>query len=161
MAPEAPAELYRVGRFAVGLCIAAATAPVTVQAHGSGDRSVGPLEIPGAQYSPVAFADIAGWNTDNHLDAFRAFRASCRAVAVRRVSAVSHKALGASLREPCRVAKSMNISDNAKARAFFEDHFRAVRISRLGETAGFVTGYYEPIIDGSRARTDKKTKEKK
>ncbi|MCP2000234.1 murein transglycosylase A [Nitrobacter winogradskyi] len=154
MAPEAPTELYRVRRFAVGLCIAAATAPVTVQAQGSGHRSLGPLEIPGAQYSPVAFAEIAGWNTDNHLDAFKAFRASCRAVTARRVSAVSHKALGVSLRDPCRVAKSMNIPDNAKARAFFEDRFRAVRISRLGETDGFVTGYYEPIIDGSRIRTD-------
>ena len=29
-----------------------------------------------------------------------------------------------------------------------------MRISRLGEDEGFVTGYYEPIIDGSRTQTD-------
>ena len=29
-----------------------------------------------------------------------------------------------------------------------------MRISRLGEGEGFVTGYYEPIIDGSRTQTD-------
>ena len=29
-----------------------------------------------------------------------------------------------------------------------------LQISRLGEDEGFVTGYYEPIIDGSRTRTD-------
>ena len=29
-----------------------------------------------------------------------------------------------------------------------------MRISRLGEAEGFVTGYYEPIIDGSRTQTD-------
>ena len=29
-----------------------------------------------------------------------------------------------------------------------------MRISRLGEGDGFVTGYYEPIIDGSRTQTD-------
>ena len=29
-----------------------------------------------------------------------------------------------------------------------------MQISRLGEDAGFVTGYYEPVIDGSRTRTD-------
>ena len=29
-----------------------------------------------------------------------------------------------------------------------------MRISRLGEDAGFVTGYYEPVIDGSRTQTD-------
>ena len=29
-----------------------------------------------------------------------------------------------------------------------------LQISRLGEDAGFVTGYYEPILDGSRTQTD-------
>ncbi len=32
------------------------------------------------------------------------------------------------------------------------EHFRPLRISRLGEDDGFVTGYYEPIIDGSRTQ---------
>ncbi len=136
------------------MCITAAIAPVAVQAHESRHRSAEPLEIAGGQYSPVAWADIAGWNNDNHLDAFKAFRAGCRAVIARPIPAVSQKALGASLREPCRAAKTVNVSDDAEARAFFERRFRAVRISRLGETDGFVTGYYEPIIDGSRTRTD-------
>ena len=29
-----------------------------------------------------------------------------------------------------------------------------MQISRLGEDEGFVTGYYEPVIDGSRTQTD-------
>ncbi len=56
------------------------------------------------------------------------------------------------MRETCRAAKAANISDGAKA--FFEEHFLPLRISRLGEEAGFVTGYYEPVIDGSRTQTD-------
>ena len=36
------------------------------------------------------------------------------------------------------------------ARAFFEENFRPVRIARLGEAQGFLTGYYEPIVQGSR-----------
>ena len=43
-------------------------------------------------------------------------------------------------------------TDGAKARTFFEEHFLPLRISRLGEDDGFVTGYYEPVIDGSRTR---------
>ena len=39
-------------------------------------------------------------------------------------------------------------------RRFFEEHFLPLRISRLGEDEGFVTGYYEPVIDGSRTQTD-------
>ena len=38
----------------------------------------------------------------------------------------------------------------AKARAFFEKNFRPVRIARLGETTGLLTGYFEPVVDGSR-----------
>ena len=31
--------------------------------------------------------------------------------------------------------------------------FGPLRIVKLGDTAGFLTGYYEPIVDGSRVRT--------
>jgi membrane-bound lytic murein transglycosylase A len=58
------------------------------------------------------------------------------------------------LRDPCRAAKALDISDGARARAFFEAHFLPLRISRLGEGEGFVTGYYEPIVEGSRTQTD-------
>ena len=33
---------------------------------------------------------------------------------------------------------------------FFEDNFRPLRISKLGDSDGFLTGYYEPIVEGSR-----------
>ena len=33
---------------------------------------------------------------------------------------------------------------------FFEHNFRPLRITKLGDSAGFLTGYYEPIVDGSR-----------
>ena len=64
------------------------------------------------------------------------------------------KALGSSLRDPCRAARAADISDGARAKAFFEEHFLPLRISRLGEDQGFVTGYYEPVLDGSRTKTD-------
>ncbi|HEU4805710.1 MAG TPA: murein transglycosylase A [Nitrobacter sp.] len=154
LAPEAPADLYRLKRCAAVFCVAATLLPVAVAARDARHRPTWPFEISGGQYMPVAWAEIAGWNDDNHLAAFKAFQASCRAVTARRISAVRQKALGASLREPCHAAKTANIMDDAKARAFFETRFRPVRISRLGETDGFVTGYYEPIIEGSRIMTD-------
>src|SRR6516162_7927544 len=36
---------------------------------------------------------------------------------------------------------------------FFEVNFRPVRIRNLGDNRGFLTGYYEPIVDGSRFPT--------
>jgi membrane-bound lytic murein transglycosylase A len=117
-------------------------------------RLVWPLEITGGQYAPVAWADIAGWNEDDHLQAFTAFRASCKPIAAQHKLPTEPKALGISLRDPCRAARTADISDGAKARAFFEAHFLPLQISRLGEGEGFVTGYYEPVIDGSRTQTD-------
>jgi peptidoglycan lytic transglycosylase A len=123
-----------------------------------------PLQVNGSQYAPLTWSDIAGWNADDHLAAYRAFRASCKPIAAQKdlpagslsaeSSAVDSKALGTSLRDPCRIAKGLELSDGARAKAFFEEHFLPLRISRLGEGEGFVTGYYEPVIDGSRTQTD-------
>jgi membrane-bound lytic murein transglycosylase A len=113
-----------------------------------------PLEISGSQYAPVGWADIPGWSEDDHLLAYKAFRTSCRPIAAQHALPSDPKALGISLRDPCRAARTLDLSDGARARAFFEEHFLPLRISRLGEDAGFVTGYYEPVIDGSRTQTD-------
>ena len=113
-----------------------------------------PLVVSGGQYMPLAWNEIAGWAADDHVQAYKAFRISCASIAAQRNSPEDSRALGASLREPCRAAKALQITEDAKARAFFEENFLPLQISRLGEDAGFVTGYYEPIIDGSRTQTD-------
>ncbi len=117
-------------------------------------RLAWPLEISGSQYIPVAWADIAGWGEDDHLQAYQAFRTSCKPISAERTPPADPKALGTSLRDPCRAARALDISDGARAKAFFEEHFLPLRISRLGEDDGFVTGYYEPVLDGSRTQTE-------
>ena len=113
-----------------------------------------PLQISGGQYAPVAWSEIAGWSEDDHLAAYKAFRVSCRPIAAQRTPPADPKALGTSLRDPCQVARGLELSDGLKAKAFFEEHFLPLRISRLGEGEGFVTGYYEPMIDGSRTQNE-------
>jgi peptidoglycan lytic transglycosylase A len=115
-----------------------------------------PLEINNSQYLPFAWSDIPGWSEDDHLAAFQAFRASCRPIAAEEAASAppDSRALGASLRDPCRAARSTEISDGAKARTFFEQNFSPLKISRLGEGDGFVTGYYEPVIEGSRTANE-------
>jgi len=113
-----------------------------------------PLQISGSQYTTVAWSDIAGWSEDDHLAAYKAFRVSCKPIAAQTQPPAEVKALGASLRDPCRIAKGLELSDGAGAKAFFEEHFTPLRISRLGEGEGFVTGYYEPVIDGSLTQNE-------
>jgi len=111
-----------------------------------------PLAINNSQYFPLAWSDVPGWSEDDHLAAFQTFRASCRPIAAQDTASLppDTRPLGASLRDPCRVARSTEISDGARARTFFEQNFTPLKISRLGEGDGFVTGYYEPVIEGSR-----------
>ncbi|MDB5639075.1 MAG: lytic transglycosylase [Bradyrhizobium sp.] len=178
MAREALTNAAGVGRYAAALCaIAVALATAPTAAHGARSSHVArtarvahpdlprprilpyprlewPLEISGSQYLPVAWADIAGWSDDDHLQAYKAFRVSCKPISAQRELPGDPKALGNSLRDPCRAARANDISDSAKAKAFFEEHFFPLRISRLGEGDGFVTGYYEPVLDGSRTQTD-------
>ncbi|WP_424628800.1 murein transglycosylase A [Bradyrhizobium sp. SYSU BS000235] len=113
-----------------------------------------PLEISGAQYAPLKWSDVSGWTDDDPLPAFKTFRASCKPIVAQTVPPIETKALGNSLLDPCKLARAANISDSAKAREFFEQQFIPLQISRLGEEAGFVTGYYEPVVDGSRVQTD-------
>jgi membrane-bound lytic murein transglycosylase A len=113
-----------------------------------------PLQITGTQYAPVAWADIAGWSEDDHLAAYKAFRTSCKPIAAQTTPPAEPKALGTSLRDPCRITKGLDLSDGAGAKGFFEEHFLPLRISRLGEGEGFVTGYYEPVIDGSKTQNE-------
>ncbi|UPJ49851.1 MltA domain-containing protein [Bradyrhizobium sp. 200] len=113
-----------------------------------------PLQISGSQYSPLAWSDIAGWREDDHLAAYNAFRVSCRPIVAQVKPPADPKALGTSLRDPCRIARGLELADDAKAKAFFEEHFLPLRITRLGEGEGFVTGYYEPIVDGSRTENE-------
>ncbi len=113
-----------------------------------------PLEIPGGQYEPLKWNEVAGWTDDDQLPAFKTFRTSCKPIAAQKGPLAESKALGTSLRDPCIAARAENIADSAKAREFFEKNFTPLQISRIGEDAGFVTGYYEPIVDGSRTSTD-------
>ena len=44
----------------------------------------------------------------------------------------------------------MRVQDSETARTFFEQNFQPVRIARLGQVDGLLTGYFEPIVQGSR-----------
>ncbi len=114
-----------------------------------------PFELTGSQYAPAAWTDIPGWSDDDQLAAYKAFLVSCKSIlAVRKTAASESKALGDTLRAPCAATRTASVADAAQARAFFETHFAPLRVSRLGETDGFVTGYYEPIIDGARQQSE-------
>ena len=104
------------------------------------------------QLSPRTFADLSGWDDDDHAAAFAAFRVGANVLQqhppkVRSLGADAG-ALAAIL---ARAAQLQNLS-SAEARAFFETAFTPFEVISA-EGAAFFTGYYEPAVAGSRTRT--------
>jgi len=108
-----------------------------------------PFKLPDSQLEPVTWAAIDGWTADDHLAAFNAFQVSCQPF--RKIKEPhDERPVYNALWQVCRRAAMVKPANAQAARAFFEDNFRPVRISRLGEPQGFLTGYFEPIVRGSR-----------
>ena len=87
------------------------------------------------------FAEMSGWADDDHLAALVAFRRGCR---------VLEKRPG--WKDSCDAAANAPNS-RAGARALFESRFKVYRVTNAdGTIEGLITGYYEPILRGSRNR---------
>src|SRR5215475_2925523 len=115
----------------------------------TGALAEGPLKFASSQLEPIKWSELAGWTADDHLAAFAAYQASCRAV-LKRQHADERAELSAALLNVCRKAANLRPQDTETARAFFEQNFQPLRIGRLGEAEGLLTGYFEPIVAGSR-----------
>ena len=112
------------------------------------------VKFPNTQLEPLAWSAIDGWADDDHVAAFATFLNSCKAIVRRTKVARERRPVLDALYEVCRRAVDLKPRDAKAAWEFFENNFRPVRISPLGETEGFLTGYYEPIVDGARQPSD-------
>ena len=145
---------------------------LSAQVHGQephGQESHGPeqqwpIKFSDTQYEPVEWDDLDGWAADDHEAAFAAYLSSCRALNVkphrnntRARQNAQLTGIAAALRDVCDRAQAAIPVDDDGAKRFFEENFRPLHIDKLGDTAGFLTGYYEPIIDGSRVPTGEYT----
>ena len=95
---------------------------------------------------PANWTDLPGWKEDDLAAAWPAFMASCRGVASR-----PH---GASWKRVCDLARTADGKAGNDPRRFFETQLKPYAIQAAdGNAGGLVTGYYEPLLRGSRART--------
>src|SRR6476469_2393770 len=109
----------------------------------------GPLKFRDSQFEPIKWSELAGWTADDHLAAYTAYQTSCQALLKSRRSD-GGEGLPLALSNVCRKAAGIRPQDTYTARAFFEQNFQPLRIGRLGEAQGLLTGYFEPIVTGSR-----------
>ncbi len=107
--------------------------------------------LPAFALEDARFAEIPGWDEDDHAEALAAFVRSCEAIegqdpdtSLGRMPAMATVPLW---QERCRLARNTSGND---ARAFFEAWFRPWRITGIG--GSLFTGYFEPLLAGSRTR---------
>lgn len=91
--------------------------------------------------APARFEDIDGWTEDDLTAAWEAFTAGCDALRAR-----------TGWQAACAAAAQVPAEREA-VRAYFETWFAPYRLTNAdGGTSGLVTGYYEPLLHGSRTR---------
>ena len=112
-----------------------------------------PLRLPDAALEPIEWNALKGWSADDHAAAFATFLASCRPLLRSSLSEGEKRPMYPALIEVCRRALAAGRLTGDQARLFLERNFRPLRITKLGDSAGLLTGYYEPIVDGSRFPT--------
>lgn len=87
---------------------------------------------------PAEWADLPGWEADDHAVALDLFRQQCASLAKRPLWLAT-----------CEAAQK--VGPGGTARAWFEAQFRPwVLVNPDSTREGMVTGYYEPIVRGSR-----------
>ncbi|MEA2875713.1 MAG: rane-bound lytic murein transglycosylase [Hyphomicrobiales bacterium] len=130
------------------------SAPAPVSEFTGKPNPPGPIRFADTRFEPVAFDAVDGWAADDHAAAFATFLASCRPIAGSAKVSRDTRPVYPALVEICRKARSAGTLGAEGARNFFEENFRAVRVSKIDDPNGFLTGYYEPIVEGSRVQTD-------
>lgn len=104
--------------------------------------------VSGLQLYPSDFNLLPGWQEEDHGDAYRAFRQSCK----RWTSASGSKPLNSSFplgttgdwQRVCNVHVQ-----HGQEKQFFEQYFKPYAIGENGSFTGLFTGYYLPELHGS------------
>jgi membrane-bound lytic murein transglycosylase A len=111
------------------------------------------MEALPARLVPASYDRLSGWDADDHAAAFQAFRRGAAAV---EESPPKKRGLGIDADGLLvAVQKAGALPDrvsSGEARAFFEANFEPLDVAPASGP-GFFTGYYEPVVEGSRSPT--------
>jgi membrane-bound lytic murein transglycosylase A len=104
----------------------------------------------------VSFSTLDGWATGDPRAALAAFARSCATRATRPdAEALGGAGYGGKVADWRAACAQSAQSDAAAAREFFESRFVPYRVASGREEEGLFTGYYEPLLHGSRKLHDR------
>ncbi|GJG97207.1 murein transglycosylase A [Cupriavidus pauculus] len=116
--------------------------PIRVQPGGTPSTPTPPTSPTAGKLQPATWAEIGGWSQDDVRAAWPALQASCQALKKK-----------PEWSRVCATGLMVDAGDLVAMRAYFETHFQPYRVVNVdGTDSGLITGYYEPILHGSRTR---------
>lgn len=108
--------------------------------HPSPSKPLAPDALTPQAITPAAWQQVEGWQDDSLIGVTSALRSNCL-----RMQAL------AKWKPICTAAAQLNDTDTVGIRAFFERYFTPFQLSNSnGSVQGLITGYYEPLLHGSR-----------
>jgi membrane-bound lytic murein transglycosylase A len=118
----------------------------SIEPAGASTSRPEPLRLSDSALEPIDWHALDGWAVDDHAAAFATFLASCRPLLRTIRPEGETRPMYFALMQVCRRALAAGRLAREQAQMFFEHNFRPLRIAKLGDSAGFLTGYYEPIV---------------
>lgn len=107
-----------------------------------------PPAAPAKPLQAAAWSDLPGWREDDLAAAWGPFLQSCRGLA--------GKPQGAAWKRVCDLAAKVDGKRSGDIRRFFEAELQPYAVVAAdGNPQGLITGYYEPLLKGSRSRNGK------
>jgi membrane-bound lytic murein transglycosylase A len=108
---------------------------------------------------PASFAQLPGWDTANVKKSLATFQVSCKTFLKQdpeKSVGSHHLSLKAKDWHPaCQAALAISPITQHNARAFFQTWFTPVEFFKDKPVRGLFTGYYMPLLYGSRTKTEK------
>ncbi|MGB1239310.1 MAG: murein transglycosylase A [Pseudomonadales bacterium] len=94
---------------------------------------------------PVSWSTLKGWGADSHQQLVAPLQQQC--------VKLERKSEWAAI---CQAAQGLQASDSAAVARFFRQHFQPHRVRGENRSdKGLITGYYEPLLQGSYVRTER------
>jgi membrane-bound lytic murein transglycosylase A len=113
---------------------------------------------PEVSFSKVIFEDLKGWSNDDQGLALNTFKKSCASFYKQpKKKNLLPRRVGGEIQDwlpACKAAEGLNEEDNNISRQFFETHFIPLQILTKEGSTGLLTGYYEPMVEGSLFETE-------
>lgn len=127
-------------------CAACAACPAVPGAEPAAAPAVVAPEVFSRSLQAAGWKDLPGWGEDDLNAAWPAFLLSCRGM--------MSKPHGPAWRRVCDLARLADGKPGHDPKSFFEQNLQPYAVVAADATVnGMVTGYYEPLLRGSRRRS--------